>query len=201
MADFVYEEFRGARDLVYAPISADSATALTYGEVKPLAGLQAVSKETESSSATSYYDNVPAIVIESQGADTIKLTVSAISLETLADLTGQSFDSTTGSLIEGPRDTKYFAIGYRVKMTTGKERFVWRYKGTFSLPSTENKTEDNGTDTTNQELTFTGINTTHKFTKTGKTAKGIVTPSEKVDETTFFEDVATPDSVTAKTGS
>ena len=197
--EIVYEEYRGARDLVYAEVTSDTANSIEFGAVKRLAGLRTVSKETESSSDTKFYDNVPALVIESQGADTINLEVSVLSLETLADITGQDYDETTGSIIEGERKQKYFAIGYIVKTTSGSERFIWRYKGTFSLPSAEHKTEDNGTDSTSMELTYTGINTTHKFSKANKTAKGVVSPSAKMDEAKFFESVITPDKLSSAT--
>lgn len=195
----VYEEYRGARDLVYAEVTVDTNDEINFGEIKKLAGLRTVSKETESSSDTKFYDNVPAIIIESQGADTINLSVSVLTLKTQADITGQDYDETTESLIEGERKQKYFAIGYVVKTTSGSERYVWRYKGTFSLPSSEHQTEDNGTDSTNVELTYTGINTTHKFQKGNKTAKGIVSPSNKMDEIKFFESVITPDSLSDAT--
>lgn len=193
--EIVYEEYRGARDLVYAEVTSDTANSIEFGAVKRLAGLRTVSKETESSSDTKFYDNVPALVIEAQGPDTINLEVSVLPLKTQADITGQDYDETTKSLIEGERKQKYFAIGYVVKTTSGSERYVWRYKGTFALPSSEHTTEDNGTDSTNISLTYTGINTTHKFSKTGRTAKGVVSPSDKIDEAKFFESVTTPDTL------
>lgn len=195
--EIVYEEYRGARDLVYAEVTSDTANSIEFGAVKRLAGLRTVSKETESSSDTKFYDNISAIVVESQGPDTIILTVSVLSLKTQADITGQDYDETTDTMIEGERKTKYFAIGYVVKTTNGTERFVWRYKGTFSLPSSEHNTEDNGTDSTNTELTFTGINTTCKFAGTGRTAKGIISSSVKIDETKFFGSVTTPDKLSS----
>ena len=195
-------EYRGASDLVYAELLTDEKeTAPTYGEVKPLAGLQEVGKTTDSSSESKYYDNVPAIVIESTGPDEVTLTVSAVPFESLAEITGQYYDTATGTFVEGERESKYFAIGYKAKKTNGEEVYVWRLKGTFGIPDSTHHTDDDSTDANGQELTFTGINTTHKFTKTGKSAKVINVDlgAGKADVTDFWSKVQTPDTVKAKT--
>ena len=142
---------------------------------------------------------MPAVVIESTGSDEVTASVSAIPLDVLADITGQTYDETTNMFIEGPRENKYFALGYRTKKTDGTEVYVWRLKGTFSIPESTHNTEDDGTDANGQEITYTGISTTHKFTKTGKGAKAInVEADGKADVSTFFKTVQTPDSVKAK---
>lgn len=58
-----------------------------------------------------------------------------------------------------------------------------RLKGTFNIPDSDHATEDDGTDANGQEITYTGISTTHKFTKTGKSAKAVNvdTRLDKVD--------------------
>lgn len=193
-------EYRGVEGLVYAEVTKDDVTEITFGEVKPLAGVAEIGKTTESSSEAHYYDNVPAVVINSTGSDELTLTTSAIPLEVLADITGQDYDEELGVLIEGERTPKYFAIGYITKKTNGKEVYVWRYKGTFSIPDSTHVTENDGTDANGQEITFTGISTTHKFTKTGKRAKAINVDLEKdlADVSTFFDEVTTIDTLKAK---
>lgn len=193
-------EYRGIEGLVYAPITEDSTENFTIGNVKELAGVAELTKSTESSSEAHYYDNMPAVVIESTGSDEVTASVSAIPLDVLADITGQTYDEMTNMFIEGPRENKYFALGYKTKKTDGTEVYVWRLKGTFSIPESTHNTEDDGTDANGQEITYTGISTTHKFTKTGKGAKAInVEADGKADVSTFFKTVQTPDSVKAKT--
>lgn len=169
-------EYRGIEGLVCAEVlKDDNETEGGYvtGDVFSIAGIAELSRTTESSNETHYYDNMPAIVISSTGSDEVTITCSAIPFDVLAKITGQSYDETTGSLIEGAREIKYFAIGYKTKKTNGDEVYVWRYKGTFNIPDTTHATEDDGTDGNGQEITYTGISTTHKFTKTGKGAKAI----------------------------
>ena len=193
-------EYRGVEGLVYAEVTADDDESYTTGTVKQLAGVAEIGRTTETSSEPHYYDNVPAVVVSSTGSDEVTCTVSAIPLDVLAEITGQQYDSNLGVLIEGERVTKYFALGYKAKKTNGKEVYVWRYKGQFSIPDSTHATEDDGTDANGQEITYTGISTTHKFTKTGKRAKAmnVDLEADKANVSTFFDTVTTPDTLTAK---
>lgn len=193
-------EYRGVEGLVYAEVTADDDKSYTTGTVKQLAGVAEIGRTTETSSEPHYYDNVPAVVVSSTGSDEVTCTVSAIPLDVLAEITGQQYASNLGVLIEGERETKYFALGYKAKKTNGKEVYVWRYKGQFSIPDSTHATEDDGTDANGQEITYTGISTTHKFTKTGKRAKAmnVDLEADKANVSTFFDTVTTPDTLTAK---
>lgn len=191
-------EYRGARNLVYAPITEDSDENFTTGTVKPFAGVAEISKSSESSSETHYYDNAPMVVVSSIGADTVTLTVSAIPYDVLADANGQYYDAAKGMYVESELKTVYFAIGYITENTDGEEIYVWRLKGTFSVPDEDNKTKDNTTDANGQEIIFTGVKTKHKFTANDDGAKAVYVNTAintSVEEDTFFATVATPDTV------
>lgn len=199
-------EYRGVEGLVAARVLVDDNESgdnhgYVTGDVFSIAGVAEISRTTESSNESHYYDNMPAIVISSTGADEVTITASAIPFDVLAEITGQNYDTTTGALIEGPRETRYFALGYKTKKTNGDEVYVWRYKGTFNIPDQTNATENDGTDANGQEIVYTGISTTHKFTKTGKGAKALNVDLGKdlADVSTFFDTVTTPDSLEAKT--
>ena len=194
-------EYRGVEGLVAAEVLTDDDTAgYTTGDVFAIAGVAEIAKSTDSSNEAHYYDNIPAVVVSNTSSDEVTITVSAIPLDVLAAITGQNYDATLGALVEGPRDFKYFAIGYKTKKTNGDEMYVWRYKGTFNVPDQTNTTENDSTDANGQEIVYTGVSTTHKFTKTGKGAKSLVVDVAKdladVDE--FFDTVVTPDTLTAK---
>ena len=207
-------EQRGANDLVYALVIRDDATEYTTGEVKHLISVAEISKATTSSNEAHYYDNMPAVNINSEGADEISITGSLIDLETLAEITGKSYDPSTGVFSDVGATPPYVALGYKSQNTDLSEYYAWRFKGTFSIPDDIAKTKDDGTEGTGTQLTYTGIYTTHAFTK-GKAIvgeEGAVTyetaPSKaikvnvsegKIDASTFFEEVTTPDTITPKT--
>lgn len=193
-------EYRGVSDLYYAEVTADTENAYTAGTPKKLAGVATITKTTASSVATHYYDNAPAVVISSAGADEVTLNVSAIPLEVLADITGQTWDSTHGAIIEGPQTQKHFAIGYRFQKTDNTEMFVWRLKGVFSIPDQTSNTMDDGTDAEGQELTFTGVQTAHAFTATGKGAKAVAVDDglALAQTSNWFSAVVTPDTLVTR---
>ena len=203
-------EFRGVDSLYVAEVTKDENTTDGYTCETPvyLAPVAEVGKTTDSSNEAHYYDNKAMIVVNSESADKITITMAPPTLEKLAKIIGKSFDATTGMFVDGERQNKYFALIYRTKGTDGHYRYVSRLKGTFSIPEESNATENDGTDTTNTSIEYTGIYTTHEFTKgkyTGTewvkgSAKGIVVDDryDKADLSTFFSKVQTPDTITAK---
>jgi len=195
-------EWRGVEGLVAAEVLTDNDTdGYTTGDVFAIAGVAEISRTTDSSNEAHYYDNIPAIVISSTSADEVTINASAIPLDVYAAITGQYYDEDTGALIEGPRDVKYFAIGYITQKENGDPVYVWRYKGTFNIPSQTNSTVNDGTDANGQEIVYTGISTTHKFVKTGKGAKSLNVDVAKnlASVTNFFDAVVTPDTLVGKT--
>ena len=195
-------EFRGCKNLVIAEITADTDEAYTTGTVKPLAPVAEISKSVDTASAAHYYDNKAAIIIDSEGEDTVTFTVAVPDDETLALITGRTYDSTKKMFIESERVQRYFAVGYVLgEIGEGDdERYVWRYKGTFNIPDEAVKTADNSTDASNLSLTYTGVYTNHEFANgKGTGVKGaakamFIRSSDNVmSESDFFDEVVTPD--------
>lgn len=204
-------EFRGCRNLVYAEITTDDneeAGGYVVGTVKKLAPVGEISKTVETASESKYYDNVAAIIVNSEGSDTVTFTIAVPSDEVLADITGRVYDATKKAFIEAPRTNKYFAVGYIIGETGegDEERYVWRYKGTFNIPDETSATKDNSTTSNNMSLVYTGIYTEHEFTNGGGTGKKapaksmFMRPSETVTETKFFSTVTTPDTTLTGVG-
>lgn len=192
------QEYRGIKGLLAAEVINDTAEAFECGTPFQLAGVAELSRTTETTNESHYYDNVPAIVIESTGADEVTIAASAIPFDALAKVTGQTYDEEKGMFVEGERQSKYFAIGYITETTDGTEIFVWRLKGKFNIPDSTHATKDDGAEANGQELVYTGINTIHKFAAIGnKTAKAVNvdTSVNPVAETEFFTSVQTPDTV------
>lgn len=199
-------EFRGVDNFYFAEVIKDDSTG--YQCSAPIhIPVQEIAKSTDSSSEAHYYDNKAMIVVNSESADTITLTLAPPALNELASLIGKSFDSTTGMMVDSPRVNKYFAIMYRTKGTDGHYRYVSRLKGQFNIPEESVATENDGTDTTNTEIEFTGIYTEFEFTKgifdgtnwSKSGVKGIVVDDryELANLTNFFTAIQTPDSISA----
>lgn len=202
-------DYRGVDNLYAAEvISDDNETGEDHGYKTgtpfEVAGVATVSKSTSNDSAVKYYSNIPAIVISGASSDEIQVTCSVPDLATYAKLMGQGYDNSLGMLVEGEREDKYFALGYRTKDTSGNYRYVWRLKGKFSVPDEESNTEDDGTDSNGIELTYTGISTIHKFAApnaTPSSARSVIVSDaeDKADVSQWFTSVQTPDTVKAKT--
>ena len=194
-------EYRGIRGLVCAEVITDTAEAFECGTPFEVAGTAKLSRSTESSTESHYYDNKPAIVIDTVGADEVTVECSALELDVLAKITGYKYDDSKHMLVEGERANKYYAIGYITELTNGDEIYVWRLKGKFNIPDSSHTTKDDGADAEGQELTFTGVHTNHKFEgNDNKTAKAVnvnATKNTTVKETEFFTTVQTPDTVEA----
>ena len=200
-------EFRGVDNLYVAEVLEDDDTAYTCSTPIHLAPVSEVGKATDSSSEAHYYDNKAMIVINSESADTISITMAPPELAKLAQIIGKSFDPTTGMMVDSPRQNKYFAIMYRTKGTDGQYRYVSRLKGQFTIPEETAATEDDGTDANNTSIEFTGIYTEHEFDKgiykdgawQKAGAKGIVVDTRYglADVSNFFSQVQTPDSIDA----
>ena len=202
-------EFRGVDNLYVAEVMKDDATGYVCSTPIHLAPVAEIGKNTDSSTEAHYYDNKAMIVINSESADTITITMAPPELQKLAMIIGKSFDANTGMMVDSPRQNKYFAIMYRTKGTDGKYRYVSRLKGQFTIPEEVSATENDGTDANNTSVTFTGIYTEYEFTKgmyNGNSweksgVKGIVVDTRYglANVTNFFDTVQTPDTISGGT--
>ncbi len=204
MADQQIFEYRGVDKFYFAEVTKDDDTGYTCGTPVHIP-VQEVGKTTDSASEAHYYDNKAMIVVNSESADTISLVLAPPALQQLAEMIGKSFDTTTGMMVDSPRQNKYFAIMYRTKGTDGHYRYVSRLKGQFNIPDETSATENDGTDTNNVTFEFTGIYTEHEFNKGKYEAgawskagvKGIIVDDryEAADVSSFFSEVQTPDTI------
>lgn len=194
--------FRGIEGAVIAEVTKDDDSGIIFGDVTLLMGTSEISKAVDSKSDTYYCDNIAAETLTSKGPTTLKLKGTVLGNKVKALITGNSYDSTNDSVVEvASPDIKYFALGYLYKLTNGQRMLVWNYKGTFAIGDETYDTETDGTEATEQELTYTSIDTTHKFTLKAPSGTGNITKSIRnyiVPESTtftaatFFENVVLP---------
>lgn len=197
-----FEEYRGVRGLVVAELTetvdAQGVVTETYGTVQPLSGVQQISAEVNEATETHYYDDMAAIVVDSEGEDTYTLVVSVPAKKTRALIEGTTYDETTGALIGSKKKKKYFALGFIADKLNGTEEYNWIYKGKFTGGNKTHDTKTDGTDATNMEYTFTSIHTATAFAKGGNCKYLSVDNDGKADLDAFFDTVVTPDKLTAK---
>lgn len=196
-----YFEYRGVSNAVYAPVTVDNSETFTTGEVKHFTGVSEIAKSTDSANEPHYYDNIPAIIVSSTGSDEITINASGIPFDILAEITGQYYDSEKGMMVEQERTPTYWAFGYITQKTDGTEVLVWRLKGSFSIPALTSSTQNDGTDANGQELTYTGISTTHKFTANNAPAKAVnidTSVNKTMTADTFLGTVQTPDTISGE---
>lgn len=194
-----YVEYMGFDNLVMAEVTADTAESYTTGDVSVLAPAGEIKKSTERDQASKSYDNQTYLIIKSEGDDTVELVVPILPLSKEAEITGADYNAETGTLSnDGMPKTKYFAIGYRLLCSDNTYRYVWRNKGTLAMGDEEAKSKE-GTDSNNITLTYTGVQTIHKFTASGKSCKDMVADGrdDKLDYSKWFEQVVTPDNITS----
>ena len=196
-------EYRGVCDLVAARVLTDNdIDGYTTGAVFAIAGVAEISKTISQASETHYYDNIPAVVIDTGlGADTLTINCSAIPLDVQAEIFNQTYLDSKGAMVEETGSANYYAIGYKTQNSDNEDVYVWRYKGKFQLGDQVNATRDDSASANGQTLTYTGIATTHKWVETGKGAKAlnVEVAQNKANVSSFFSTVTTPDSLAANT--
>lgn len=204
------EEFRGVERLYCAELTevkkmdenGQEFIEEVYGKPFQLAGVQEISSEVTESSETHYYDNVGAIVVDSEGDDTYTLTVSIPALRTRAILEGVTYDAKTGALVGTPKVKKYYAIGFVGNKLNGEDDYIWILKGKFTGGAETHTTRDDGTDATNIQYTFTSIHSAQEYDEVPdadgnpqKVKYYKVSANDRVDVSKWFDAVVTPASV------
>lgn len=194
-----FEEYRGIENLVIAElkeeVQADGTIKETYGEVQPLSGVQQVSGEVNEATETHYYDNMSAIVVDSEGEDTYTLVVSIPAKKTRALIEGTTYDEETGALLGSKKKKKCFALGFIANKLNGEDEYNWIYKGKFTGGNKTHDTKTDGTEATNMEYTYTSIHSSTKYEKCGNCKFLSVDDNGKADLSKFFETVTTPDTL------
>lgn len=187
-------EFRGCDNFVCAKIIKDDKNGYLTGEVINVAPIASVAKTSNVNSETSFYDNSGLIQIRAVGADTVTFVVPAMFLSKLAIVTGATIDPTTGAYITGEDSNDEYAVGYRLKLTDGSYRYVWRLKGSFSnIPDENSDTESNEINTQNQTVIYSGTKTIYEFPNKGRVKDVVMDERDGLcDFDTFFDIVQTP---------
>lgn len=196
--DEKYGEFVGVDNLHIAKVLNDNTDVYSAEAPRFLAPAADVAGEPEVNKKTTYYDNVAANVYTTEGNTIIKTTVSGIPAKLAAELTGKSFDATSGRVYDsGQANPPYYALGFRYKLGSNDYRYYWYLKGTFSLGAEEAASKSDDVDVKTYSLEYTAVVTSKKWTVDGKLQplKRVVadTTEDAFDPDGWFDAVQTPD--------
>lgn len=197
MSEFTLK--RGLDELFCAEVITDTAEAFETGDPFKLIPAGEMSVSVDKDSTNYHFDNGVFATVGREGGSEITITGAALRAAAIAKLNNKDVDPETGAVMDsGSFETKYFAFGGRMKNIDGTYEYFWFAKGSFAIPDDAAKTEGEDTDATGTELTYTAIQTVHKFAKTNKVCKRVVidtATTEITAEADWFAQVVTPDNL------
>ena len=189
---------RGLDELFVAEVLKDTAEAFTTGDPFKLIPAGEMSIAVDKDATNYWFDNGVFAIVGREGGSEITVSGAGMRPADIAKLTGKTVDAATGAVLDdGMYTEKYWAFGGRKKNIDGTFEYFWFLKGSFAIPDDAAKTEGEDTDATGTELTYTAIQTVHKFAN-GKACKRVVIDTETTvinAEADWFEQVVTPDNV------
>lgn len=165
----------GCDNVVWAALTKDDTTALTYDTPVTLPGVMTLNINPNMSIETAYYDDGPGEVATTLGNIEITFNKSTLGLKEQAYLLGAAYikaalKPATGSdvdvfkLLSGVADTPpEGALGFRTLKSDGTYRYVWLYKGKFAIPVSNNETKGDSINFQSDEITGRFVPVRHPF--------------------------------------
>lgn len=195
-----YKSTVGLDSLYYALITADTDAAYTAGTPKILAPAAEASQAPATSMVTQPADDKPFDNSFSEGPTKITLTVTALPLSTLAEITGNVYDAVNGLMYDGGGVPPDCALLFRSKKSNGNYRYYEYLKGNFEKPQETNKTKGDTTEFQPIQIIFTALFTVHKFVQSGQKTDSLLrlVGDEDIDEfdgSDWFDAVTVPPAV------
>ena len=153
----------GLKNMVIAPVTADTETATTYGDLQRVAGaIEATITPENNDPDIQYFDDVEGDVLYPDPELTFKTKLADLPLIVLEMIFSNKIDD-NGVLIRTANDKPgYFAVGFMSEKANGTYRYVWLFK-VRAKPVTETYATKEGTSITRQtgEVEWTAIRRTH----------------------------------------
>ena len=153
----------GLKNVVYALLTEDSDSNLTYGDVVPVVGaIEATITPENADADVQYADDVEWDALYPDPTLTLALSMVSLPLTVQAAWLGNALD-TNGVLIRSAADQPpYFALGFKSEKSDGTFRYVWLYK-CRAKPITESYGTKEGENITRQtgDIEITAIKRTN----------------------------------------
>lgn len=153
----------GLRDVYYALVTQDDASAYAAGTPAYFAPAVAASLAPATNSKTQYADDGPFDVMTSEGETKIELEVTGIAMDVLAAVLGKEYDATTGRMFDNGGSAPDVALSFRSIKSNGKYKYFQYVKGRFSAPSQETATRTDSPEPKTTKITFTAVKTIYQF--------------------------------------
>ena len=152
----------GLKNMVIAPVTADTETATTYGDLQRVAGaIEATITPENNDPDIQYFDDVEGDVLYPDPELTFKTKLADLPLSVQEMIFSNKIDD-NGVLIRTANDKPgYFAVGFMSEKANGTYRYVWLFK-VRAKPVTETYATKEGTSITRQtgEVEWTAIKRT-----------------------------------------
>lgn len=153
----------GLKNVVIAPLTADTEEGHTYGNLQLVAGaIEASVSPNNTDPDIQYADDIEFDTLYPDPDITFQLTMADLPLSIQEMILGNQIDD-NGVLVRTAQDKpSYFGVGFKSEKSNHKFRYVWLYK-VRAKPITENFATKEG-DTVNRQtpqVEFTAIKRTH----------------------------------------
>ena len=149
----------GLKNMVIAPVTADTETATTYGDLQRVAGaIEATITPENNDPDIQFFDDVEGDVLYPDPELTFKTKLADLPLIVQEMIFSNKIDD-NGVLIRTANDKPgYFAVGFMSEKANGTYRYVWLFK-VRAKPVTETYATKEGTSITRQtgEVEWTAI--------------------------------------------
>jgi phi13 family phage major tail protein len=148
----------GVDRFFYAPITKDDADGVEYGACVHLPGVNIVALNPKTDIGSFYADDGIFETYVVEGERELQVSFSGVSNKVAAALTGASYDTETGLLVDKSGDSPpYVAVGFRTQKSNGEYRYVWVYKGRFAKSQMTSYTKSNSISPQSDIYTFKAV--------------------------------------------
>jgi len=158
-----YKSVVGIDQLYIAKITQDDAAAFVTDTPVWLAPAADLKQTPVTNAETQYADNQAYDTMSAVGETDLVATITNLPAERYAEITGQTFDATTGRVYEREGSPSYYAFGFRTLKSNGKYRYYWYLKVKFSVPAEDAATKTDTPEFKSRELNVKAIKPTHKW--------------------------------------
>ena len=149
----------GVDRLFLAKVTSDDTNGVTYGTPFAVPGVTEIGVTMNNSNMTIYADDGAFENVNQQGDIDISCSLAGLSGEKRADVTGGSYNSSTGMVEhDGSGLSKLYALGYRRQKANNSYRYKWFTKGSFARPDSSATTKSGSVTSQPMQYVFRALN-------------------------------------------